>query len=144
MSRRVRKLYRNQERFTFEGDVNLTPLIDVVFVVLIMFMIIAPMLELEKIQLAQASKAESEEQAALRKGSAVSIHLDENNSILFNRKEVSLGQLHKLLFLSKERYPHITPQFFPDKHAYFGAYKLVLNALEESGYETVDIVLDPK
>ena len=37
-----------------EPQINLTPLIDVVFVILIMFILIAPILELDRIDLADA------------------------------------------------------------------------------------------
>ena len=40
-----------------EPLINLTPLIDVVFVVLIMFIVIAPMLEVERVELASAGES---------------------------------------------------------------------------------------
>ncbi len=46
-SRRLSSLSHSEE-----ASINLTPLIDVVFVVLIIFILIAPMLELDRIQLA--------------------------------------------------------------------------------------------
>lgn len=38
-----------------DANVNLTPLIDVVFVVLIMFILVAPLVEIDRIQLAHAT-----------------------------------------------------------------------------------------
>ena len=38
-----------------EPEVNLTPLIDIVFVILIVFIVIAPLLQIEQVQLADAS-----------------------------------------------------------------------------------------
>ena len=44
-----------------ESLLNLTPLIDVVFVVLIIFILIAPMLDVDKVQLASTHAKENSE-----------------------------------------------------------------------------------
>lgn len=51
----MRKICRKKSSALEEPAVNLTPLIDVVFVILIGFIIIAPLLEIDRIDLAEAS-----------------------------------------------------------------------------------------
>lgn len=126
-----------------EASINLTPLIDVVFVVLIMFIIIAPMLELDRIQLASAGQKEDKEMAVVQETSPIAIRVREDNSIWFNAKLVSKEQLFLLLKQAKKNYPHKTPQLFHDKKAQFGTYQSVKNAVESAGFEELDIILQP-
>ncbi|MBI2742293.1 MAG: biopolymer transporter ExbD [Chlamydiales bacterium] len=126
-----------------EASVNLTPLIDVVFVVLIMFIIIAPMLELDRIQLASASQKESKEMAVVQDSSPVTIRVREDNSIWFNGKIVSKEELLPLLKQAKKNHSTRTPQLFHDKKAQFGTYQIVKNAVELAGFEQLDIILQP-
>ncbi len=138
--RRQNKLHGDQPD---EASVNLTPLIDVVFVVLIMFIIIAPMLELDRIQLAAASQKDSKLMAVVQDGSPVSIRVKEDNSIWLNGKIVSKEELLPLLKQSKKNHPQRIPQLFHDKKAQFGTYQSVKNAVELAGFEQLDIILQP-
>lgn len=126
-----------------ETQINLTPLIDVVFVVLIMFIIIAPMLELDRIQLAASTTRDSKEMAVVQENSPVTIHVQENNTILFNHKIVTEKELIPLLKQAKHTYPQKIPQLFHDKKAHFGTYQTVKNAVEIAGFEQLDIILQP-
>lgn len=126
-----------------EASINLTPLIDVVFVVLIMFIIIAPMLELDRIELASAAHKESKEAAFVQHTSPITIHVRGDNTILLNNRLVSVQQLMPLLCEAKKSHPQHVPQLFQDKKAQFGTYQTVKNALEMSGFEQLDIILQP-
>src|SRR5580700_769253 len=77
-----------------EAQVNLTPLIDVVFVVLIMFILVAPMLELDKVKLAQGVTKETTDTLS---SSPLVVHVHENNTIWINKREVSKENLVAVL-----------------------------------------------
>ncbi len=126
-----------------ENLINLTPLIDVVFVVLIMFIIIAPMLELDRIQLATGAQRDTKEMAVVQEGSPVTIRVREDDSIWFNSKLVSKEDLLVLLKQAKKVHPQKIPQLFHDKKAHFGTYQTVKNAVELAGFEQLDIILQP-
>lgn len=126
-----------------ETSINLTPLIDVVFVVLIMFIIIAPMLELDRIQLASAAKRDTKEIAIVQENSPVAIHVREDNSIWINSRAVSEKELIQILKQAKQTHPQKIPQLFHDKKAQFGTYQIVKNAVETAGFEQLDIILQP-
>ncbi|MES2198927.1 MAG: biopolymer transporter ExbD [Chlamydiota bacterium] len=125
-----------------ESLLNLTPLIDVVFVVLIIFILIAPMLEVDKIKLSSSSQ-ESKHSAASA-SSPVAIHVHEDNSIWINQKKVSLEELPSLLKREKQKHLNQTPQLFHDKKAHFGTYQMIKNAAEGAGYEELDVILLPE
>lgn len=126
-----------------EPTVNLTPLIDVVFVILIMFIVIAPLLELDRIELADAPMAYLSASSSVQEASPISIHVREDNSIWFNNEMTSVKYLVPLLQQAKAKYPGVTPQIFHDKKAQFGTYQSVKNAAEEAGFSKIDIILKP-
>ena len=90
-----------------EGDsideplINLTPLIDVVFVVLITFMLIAPILNTDNVELAQGGHA----QKGGAQSSAISISVHADNSIWFASQKVTLSQLEQRLKEEKRLHP---------------------------------------
>ncbi len=123
-----------------EPTVNLTPLIDVVFVILIMFIVVAPMLELDRIQLADAPQGETH---SVQESSAVTVHVRKDNTILFEGQLVTADQLFLKLKGAYVLHPTLRPQLFHDKEAQFGTYQAVKNAVEAAGYREMDIVLRP-
>ena len=139
----MRKSRRTSGHPEEEIQINLTPLIDVVFVVLIMFIIIAPMLELDRVQLASSIKKENKEMASVDENGTIAIHVHEDNSIWFNRKIVTEQQLLILLKEAKRVHGNQIPQLFHDKKAHFGTYQTVKNAVELAGFEQLDVILQP-
>lgn len=135
---RHKRLHQLSNQLEEESSINLTPLIDVVFVILIMFILIAPMLEVDRISLATAP---SKEQSEIPNASSLMIHVQQDNSILINKKEIdgkSLGPILKALYVKN---PKLVPQLYQDKAAFFGTYQQVKNAVEEAGFEELDVVL---
>lgn len=127
------------EEVADEGLLNLTPLIDVVFVILVMFILIAPMIEIDRIRLAEGPHREKQTQTHQK---SLTIHVREDNTILINHIKVPLHELETAIKVMKETYPSATPQLFQDKAARFGTYQIVKNALEKSGYTTLDVILN--
>lgn len=125
------------------GGLNLTPLIDVVFVVLILFIIVAPMLELDRIQLAGAPAREERDKAVVHEGSPLMIHVHADNSIWVNRKIISSENLMAILQALHAKSPKVIPQLFQDKKAQFGTYQTVKNAVEAAGFAELDVILEP-
>lgn len=140
---RKRRTSSYQEHPSEESLVNLTPLIDVVFVVLIMFILVAPMLELDRVELAQASSRKDKETRNVQESSPLTIHVHADDSIWFQSKPVSLAQLLPLLKEAKRKNPQRNPQLYQDKQGHFGIYQSVKNAVELAGFEELDIVLQP-
>jgi biopolymer transport protein ExbD len=123
-----------------EPLINLTPLIDVVFVVLISFMLIAPVLDIDIVELAQGGAASKKDAS----NAALSISIRADNSVWFLGRRMTLSELGNALRVEKMRHPGQTPQLAPDKQAHFGTYQAVKNTLEECGFEQMDILLLPQ
>lgn len=123
-----------------EPLINLTPLIDVVFVVLITFMLIAPILDVDSVDLAASNPASKKESASTTQ-IAISVHAD--NTIWYQGKLTALNQLEQILREEKKRHPKAIPQLIHDSRAQFGIYQSLKNLLESVGFEQMDVILKP-
>lgn len=125
-----------------EPQVNLTPLIDVVFVILIMFIVIAPLLDMDKIELAEVS-SQQREVGNVQETSPVTVYVYKDNTIWLNGEKLNHEQLIYQLQQLIVRYPKTVPQLFHDKEAFFGTYQFVKSAMEAAGFEQMDVILKP-
>lgn len=125
-----------------EANMNLTPLIDVIFVILVMFMIVAPMLNLNQIELSYG-KADSSLPSLHADKSPIQIHVKNDNSILVNNQRIESNELLDTLKNLKSHFPEAKPLVFHDRKAFFGTYQQLKGSLEESGFDEMQIVLKP-
>ena len=128
---------------TGSEEVDLTPLIDVVFVVLILFILIAPMLEIDKIDLASAAARDASESVAIKEDHPLVIHVRADDTICIHKREIQSENIGPILRAMCEKNPKLIPQLFQDRNARFGTYQSVKNAAEEAGFKRLDIILDP-
>ncbi len=135
--------FKNRQKETEEPGINLTPLIDVVFCILIMFIVVAPLLELDRIQLADAGHNPADKVISVQEGGPICLHVHEDDSLWLNKRQVEMHQLAELLKQEKTRHPGVRPQLFQDKRAHFGTYQSVKNAFETAGFDQLDIILKP-
>jgi len=126
-----------------EPTVNLTPLIDVVFVILITFIVVAPLLELDRVELADTAFAPHDKSISVQETSPIAIYVRQDNTIAVEGNVVSPAQLVDYLKRAKARFPNAKPQLFHDKKALFGTYQTVKNAAEAAGFQQMDIILKP-
>lgn len=124
-----------------EEEINITPLIDVVFIVLITFILVAPLFELDRIQLADG--AVEVERPMAKESNSIILEVRSDDTILLNKKLVAIEQLGQFLFEEKKKNPDVTPQLFQDKKAHFGTYQSVKNAVEGAGFSEMDVLLKP-
>jgi biopolymer transport protein ExbD len=126
-----------------EPTINLTPLIDVVFVVLIAFILVAPLLDRDQVELAGGGSLPSHVPLSMKDASPIQIHVRADNTILFLGTKTSLDELPHKLTLAKRNFPQAKPQVFHDRKAHFGTYQAIKNCLEQVGFDEMDIVLTP-
>ncbi len=137
---RRRRLQREPD-LPDEPLVNLTPLIDVVFVVLICFMLIAPVLDIDVVELATGGP--KKQTASPSETAPLVIVVKADNSLWMQGKRLSTDELERALLQQKKRGSKQIPQVIHDKNASFGTYQAVKNVLERCGFEQMDIVLKP-
>ena len=128
-----------------EVDINasLTPLIDVIFVILIVFIICAPILKVDNVTLVKSSKKNNANYVQDESVDKFEIHVLKNNSLLLNGKKTTLEELKKTLASKKNQNQHLTPKIFHDQYAFFKTYQQLKEVLESSGIKSMDLVLEP-
>ena len=126
-----------------EPEVNLTPLIDIVFVILIVFIVIAPLLQIEQVQLADASSTNEAVRSA-QTSSLISVAVRQDDSVWLGDRRVELKQLLPVLVQARQQHPQSVPQLVQDRHSHFGIYQEVKNTIERAGFSELELVLQPE
>ncbi|MBI5274196.1 MAG: biopolymer transporter ExbD [Chlamydiales bacterium] len=125
--------------------VNLTPLLDVLFVILILFIFITPFIELDKISLAPSEiPSEQKQQISYMEKDPIIITVLQDNRIMINHQFISIDQLQPLLLKLYKEFPQSCPKLYHDQHAYFGTYQAVKTSLEIAGFKEMDVILQSK
>ncbi len=121
-----------------ESLLDLTPLIDVVFVVLIMFIIMAPLVEMEKVELAHSSTQTKTTSTSVEN---TTVHVQKDGTILLNKTKVDPNEFLTKLTVIKKHSPQMIPQVYHDKDATFGTYQMVKSILEKAGFTQMDLIV---
>ncbi len=120
--------------------VNLTPLLDVLFLILVFFILIAPLLDFDRLDLA-ASSDNKQELSPLNESSSIKIYVQKDNSIWLGTHAISLSDLSIALDQYYKSRPNDIPQLYQDQNATFGTYQKIKNLIESIGFEQLDVVL---
>jgi biopolymer transport protein TolR len=124
-----------------KSDINVTPLCDVMLVLLIIMMIVAPLLQQGvSVQLPQASnttdKPETQDQTV--------VAISASKELYLNAKPVREGELaskvSELLENKKEKIVVIRA----DKDVQYGAVMSAMDQLRQAGVEDIGLITDPK
>ncbi len=122
--------------------VNLTPLLDVLFVILILFIFISPFLELDPVQLVPSEiSQEDKKQIEYMTTEPIVISVTKEDQFLINHQFIKFEDLKILLPKLKKEFPNATPRVYPDENAHFRSYQNIKNLLESTGFKEMDIVL---
>ena len=120
------------------ADINVTPLVDVVLVLLIIFMVTAPILQ-SGIEVAiphtRTVKEITEERLV--------ITIDRQQRVFLNNQPININQIGDQLH-QKIRDPEGQSVFVrADENVPFGAFATVMDAVKQSGITNVSIVTQP-
>ena len=134
--------YRQASSQLEEPNINITPLIDVVFVVLIMFILIAPLLDKETVDLASSS-GRTEKISTNDLEGPCKVLIRKDNTIVLGKVVLDLKTFEKKITEIKHKDPKATLLLLPDKGCLFGTFQQVKNAAERAGFDELQIVLEP-
>jgi biopolymer transport protein ExbD/biopolymer transport protein TolR len=120
------------------ADINVTPLVDVVLVLLIIFMVTAPVLQ-SGIEVAiphtKTVKEITEERLV--------VTIDRNQNVFLNSQPVNINQIGQRIH-EKLRDPEGQSVYVrADENVPFGAFATVMDAVKQSGITNVSIVTQP-
>lgn len=130
--------------FSEENElINLTPLLDVLFVILILFIIIAPLMNLDKINLAESS-SKTLTTSSMEDKNVISIYLHADNTVSIGNQTVQKPALRYVLQEIHKNNKHIHPRLFIDKDTSFGTFTETKDLIENCGFASLDLVVKSK
>ncbi|SPN73898.1 biopolymer transport protein ExbD,protein TolR,Biopolymer transport protein ExbD/TolR [Chlamydia serpentis] len=131
--------YRLLEELEEEPTVNLTPLIDIVFVILMAFIITVPLIKLDSIALAPGTQ--NQELLNDQEASTAVIKVLADHSLTLNDHPVTLEDLTQQLTLFHKTHPEYTPLLLQDGRTTFRTYQQVKHAIEAAGFHELHVAL---
>ena len=123
------------------ADINVTPLVDVMLVLLIIFMVTAPMLQ-ERISV-ELPSAKGEPVEKAQKEEEVIISVSEAGSILVNDKAVSEDQLASSVLEATRDKPKREVYLRADKMVPYGVVVRIMGNLKKAGVSYLGMLTMP-
>lgn len=123
--------------------INLTPLLDVLFVVLILFILIAPLMNLDRISLTESS-SKTLLQSSMNEPQAISIFLHKDGTTSIGKKMITKNTLKIILSEIYKKNKKALPRLFIDTKASFGNFTEIKDLIEECGFPSLDLVVKSK
>lgn len=121
-----------------DPSVNLTPLIDIVFVILMAFMVAMPLIHLDSIALAPGS---SQLPALDQQDSHIVIKVFADSSIALNDQKLPIKDLETHLRPLCRQHPNTIPLLLQDGETPFKLYQEVKTRIEAAGFHQLHIAL---
>ena len=127
---------KNQKFKKTMSDINVTPFVDVMLVLLIIFMVTAPLLTSGiKINLPESSAVLKNE-----KKDPVTVSINSKGEIFIQKKKFSKEQLIKKLSVLKKNNKNLKIYIKGDKKLDYGRVMDLMNLINNSGFKKVALV----
>jgi biopolymer transport protein ExbD/biopolymer transport protein TolR len=120
------------------ADINITPMVDVVLVLLVIFMITAPVLQ-SGIEVAVPKTRTVKEITEQR----MVVTIDRDQQIFLNDQPINIHDLAAKLHSSGADPAHQSIYLRSDERVPFGAFASVMDAVKQAGITNVSIVTQP-
>lgn len=124
---------------SYMAEINVTPLVDVMLVLLIIFMVTAPMMT----KGLDVKLPDAQAKAIPQKKEPVVISVNEKGAIFLKDKQVSEGSLTSKLTEMKSQGKTDQVLLMADREAAYGIVAKVVAAVREAGIEDLGLVTEP-
>ncbi|HEY0062711.1 MAG TPA: biopolymer transporter ExbD [Telluria sp.] len=132
--------FNPQRQHSMMSDINVTPMVDVMLVLLVIFIITAPMFtHAVKLDLPQAQAA-----AAPQDPASVTIAIDADGALYWDKDKISAAELETRLAQTALVSPQPELQLRADKNTRYDAVAQVMAAAQSHGLTKLGFVTDPR
>jgi biopolymer transport protein ExbD len=128
--------YSQRQSLSTLSEINVTPLLDLAFVLLIIFMITTPLLETSMNLVIPSSGTKN---PPINTSQVQTVSIDRNDTIRFNDQAMDLGTLTTQLMQLKETNPGVAIVIRPDRDLRVQKLIGVMDALRRAGITKVGI-----
>lgn len=122
------------------SDINITPLVDVMLVLLIVFIVTAPLLTNSvKVNLPKAAPTQSTDQ-----NKALVISVEPNGAIFLDKDPVKLENFEQEITQRKNANSKLALNLNADETVPYGTVAKLLTSIERVGVEKLSVITEPK
>ena len=121
------------------GEINVTPLVDVMLVLLVVFIVTAPLLT----QAVHVNLPKTAETAPPEEKEAVYISVDAKGKVFIDKTEIALEAFEKELLTRKAADPEIALNLNADDAVQYGTVAKVMSSIERSGITKLAVLTIP-
>ncbi|TRX01624.1 ExbD/TolR family protein [Candidatus Methylobacter oryzae] len=121
------------------GEINVTPLVDVMLVLLVVFIVTAPLLT----QAVHVNLPKTAETAPPEEKEAVYVSVDAKGKVFIDKTEIALESFEKELLARKAADPEIALNLNADDAVQYGTVAKVMSSIERSGITKLAVLTVP-
>jgi biopolymer transport protein ExbD len=118
------------------GEINVTPLVDVMLVLLVVFIVTAPLLT----NAVHVNLPKTEETAPPEEKEAVYLSVDAQGKIFIDKKEISIDSIESELKTRKEVDPELALNLNADDGVQYGTVAKVMSSIERAGVTKLSVL----
>ncbi len=120
------------------SDINVTPLVDVMLVLLVVFLVTAPLLaNTIRVNLPQTSKTSATNQ---EKKKSINLTIDAAGKVFVDRDEVDMARVESELKTLKVAYPDLIVHLNADKETNYGLVAKTMSAVDRAGITRLSVL----
>ncbi len=136
-----RKKHRRR-RATLMSEINVTPMVDVMLVLLIIFMVTAPLMATGiKVNLPESNVSQLEDE---KKEEPLQVLVDKGGQLYIQKTKVTMQQLGAKLGEVTKQNKDTQIYVKGDKDVPYGTVIMAISAINEAGYSKVGLVTQPR
>lgn len=123
-----------------EAEINITPMLDIVFIMLIFFIVTTSFIKETGID---PRRPEAETAESRQRGNIL-IGISENDQIWMQKKQIDLGQIRPLVEAAKAENPESSVVIIADEEASTGVLIDIMDQIRAVGVENVSVAAEPQ
>jgi biopolymer transport protein TolR len=127
------------EAANISSNINVTPMVDVMLVLLIIFMVITPMLQ-NKVQVEMAQVENPTAMPDADKEDAIVVAITRDGSVFLGQNKIAISELGPAVQTKLADKPGKTVFFRADARAQWGGVEDAIDAVRTAGVETVGLL----